>query len=274
MLVFLLHLMRQHHKFLIGAKLGLKIVKSVLDEVRGSTMIDWSHYDEETGLYTMTFTKEWNYKEIKPRKGETLEDKRRIYVHLYYNDQRCADERLTFAKKLTRLEQELLTGERNPAHEASYEQYFVVKETPKRGITVKPKQDAIDEAQRNFGYFALMTNGVKDPQEAVRIYRFKDTVEKSFGNLKDRLAMRRMSVSSEEHFEAKLFIQFIALIYLAYIKKGMENAKLFKNYTLQELLDELDVIEYYQQPGREHHLSEISKRQAGLYQQLGFKTPA
>lgn len=47
-----------------------------------------------------------------------------------------------------------------------------------------------------------------------QIYRNKDLIEKSFGNLKERLDMRRMSVASEENFEGKLFIQFIALMYL------------------------------------------------------------
>ena len=70
--------------------------------------------------------------------------------------------------------------------------------------------------------------------------------------------MRRMSVSSSENFEGKLFVQFLALIYLSYIKKQMDEKGLYKKYTMQTLLDDLDIIELYQQPGRAHHLSEIS----------------
>lgn len=71
--------------------------------------------------------------------------------------------------------------------------------------------------------------------------------------------MCRMSVDSEENFEGKLLIQFIALELLSYIKKQMDENNLYKNYTMQSLLDELDIIEYYQQPGRTHHLSEMTK---------------
>ena len=85
--------------------------------------------------------------------------------------------------------------------------------------------------------------------------------------------MRRMSVSSEENFEGKLFIQFVALEFLSYIKKKMDKEGLFKSYTIQSLLDELDVIEYYQQPGRAHHLSEITEKQRKLYEQLGVECP-
>ncbi len=90
----------------------------------------------------------------------------------------------------------------------------------------------------------------KDPLEALEIYRGKDVIEKAFGNLKERLNMRRSSVSSEENLEGKLFVQFMALIYLSYINKAMSEQKLFKNYTLYELLDDLDVIEHFEQPGR------------------------
>ena len=62
--------------------------------------------------------------------------------------------------------------------------------------------------------------------------------------------MRRMSVASEENFEGKLFIQFVTMMYLSYIKKHMDDHDLFKSYTIQTLLDDLDIIEYYQQPGR------------------------
>jgi len=38
---------------------------------------------------------------------------------------------------------------------------------------------------------------------------------KAFGNLKEQLNMRRNYVSSEESLEGKVFVQFIALIYLS-----------------------------------------------------------
>lgn len=85
--------------------------------------------------------------------------------------------------------------------------------------------------------------------------------------------MRRMSVSSEESFEGKLFVQFLALELLSYIKHQMEIHGLFKNYTMQELLDELDTIEYYQQPGKAHHLSEITAKQAKLYEMMDVAIP-
>ena len=82
-----------------------------------------------------------------------------------------------------------------------------------------------------------------------------------------------MAVASEDNFEGKLFVQFVALELLSYIKKQMDDKGLFRNYTMQSLLDELDIIEYYQQPGKAHHLSEITEKQRGLYEMMGVVAP-
>lgn len=57
-------------------------------------------------------------------------------------------------------------------------------------------------------------------------------MEKGFGNLKDRLNFRGMQVSSELSLNGKLFVEFVSLIYLSYIKKKMQDSGLFDNWTL------------------------------------------
>ncbi|MEW5784008.1 MAG: hypothetical protein AB1767_02805 [Bacillota bacterium] len=133
---------------------------------------------------------------------------------------------------MDRLEAELVSGNLNPAHEALYSKYYQVKETPVRDVKLTPKQNSINAAEKNYGYFALISNDLKDPLEALQIYRAKDVIEKAFGNFQERLNMRRTSVSSEENLEGKLFVQFMALIYLAYIDKAMRENNLYNDYTL------------------------------------------
>ena len=110
--------------------------------------------------------------------------------------------------------------------------------------------------------------------EALRSYRNKDMIEKAFSDLKGRLGMRRPYVSSEENIEGKLFIQFLALIYLSYVKRVMDNHRLFRDYTMQEVFDELDVIEKFHQPKRSAYYGEITDKQRKLYAALGFEPPA
>lgn len=96
----------------------------------------------------------------------------------------------------------------------------------------------------------------------------------AFGNLKERLNMRRTLVSSEQSLDGKLFVEFIALIYLSYIKKKMQETGLFKNYTIQGLLDQLDIIECFESPGHQSYFSEILNKQRDIYTCLNVDPPS
>jgi hypothetical protein len=63
-----------------------------------------------------------------------------------------------------------LSGKRNPEYEKMYMKYYEVKKTPVKGVSLNPKQEAMDEAKKNYGYFSLISNGVKDPLDAIEIY--------------------------------------------------------------------------------------------------------
>jgi len=264
---------RNHYKFLIATKTSLKFVRTKVDEVRDS-IASRPHYSSKYGLYYDSFMMDWNYSQNKKRSGQTVKETKRMYLHIFYNDQKATDDKIAFNKLLDGLEEELMSGKKIPEHEKLYAKFFEIKTTPIRGITLIPKQEAIDEKAKYYGYFTLISNGVKDPLDALEIYRSKDMIEKAFGNLKERLNMRRTSVSSDENLEGKLFVQFIALIYLSYIKKMMSEKDLFKNYTMQELLDQFDVIERFEQPGRRHRIGEMTNKQINLYSCLGVDVPS
>ncbi|MCX6088879.1 MAG: IS1634 family transposase [Candidatus Atribacteria bacterium] len=266
-------LYRSHYKFLLAVTISRKLVQEQLNKVREQTL-SRTHYSSKHKLYYYPVLITWPYQETKKRSGQVEFSEKRMYLHLFYNHQQAADDQAAFNELLDGLEAELLSSSPNPVHEALYKKYYQVKETPVQGIKLTPKQEAINEAKKNYGYFALISNDLKDPLEALQVYRCNDVIEKAFGNLKERLNMRRTSVSSEENLEGKLFVQFVALIYLAYIDKARCENNLYKSYTLQELLDELDVIERFEHPGQRHHIGEMTKKQIELYHQLGVDAPS
>lgn len=53
----------------------------------------------------------------------------------------------------------------------------------------------------------------------------------------------------------------------------MQDTKLFGKYTLQGLLDELDVIEQLEVPGKEPIFGEVLERQVKLYEAMGVTPP-
>ena len=99
------------------------------------------------------------------------------------------------------------------------------------------KEDAVSEAKRYYGFVVLMINDKMDSMIALMLYRRKDFVKKAFGNLKKRLNYQCTQVSFEQIFNGKLFAEFVALIYTSYIIKQMQDANLYKYYTLTGFLD-------------------------------------
>ncbi|MNW58848.1 hypothetical protein D3C74_367320 [compost metagenome] len=172
------------------------------------------------------------------------------------------------------MRKELESGRIVPEHESLYKKYFKVKITPVRGAKVTIHEEAVAKAKRYYGYFALMTNETMDAVTALELYRNKDVVEKAFGDLKERLNMRRTLVSSEQGLDGKLFTQFVALIYLSYMKKHMQDSGLFKTYTMQSVLDKLDVIECFESPGQKLRVGELLEKQKEIYIGLGVEPPS
>jgi len=266
-------LYKHHLKFLIAGKISLKLVKNELDKGR-DTIHNWTNYYQVYDLYACSCTIPWTYSQKRPYKGDILKGERRLYLHLYFNSARAVENEKNCNTLLCTLRAELESGKRNPEHETSYMKYFAIKTTPKRGIKLTAKQEVIDEVKKNYGYFVLLSNEIKDPMIALEVYRSKDLVEKAFGNLKERINFRRPSVSSDQNLDGKLFVVFISLIYLSYIKKIMQDKNLFKKVTMQELLDELDLIECFEQPGHKLRVGEITKKQVELFEAMEIKPPA
>jgi transposase len=229
-------LYKGHYKFLLSVKSGNGFVASTLREAK-DTIRDFTNYDEKHDVYTYSVTAKWPYVQ-KNKHGEVVaEEERRIYIHVYYNGIRGEEEKRMFTKSLSAAKSALISGkELSERQKLICEKYFIVKQTPKRGVAVSYKDETIRERMDSMGYFVLLSNDIKEPSTALGVYRKKDMVEKAFDNLKERLEMRRTTVRSDQTLSGKFFLQFLALIYVSYIHKCMRDNDLYKNYTMQTLI--------------------------------------
>ena len=266
-------LFREHLKFIVAVQTGLSFVRREIDKVY-DTLRSYENLDEQYGLYSTTILTEWDYRQERPYKQDVIAEKRRVYLHVYFNIEKLADDEAAFDRRILTLRKELQEGRRNPEHESFYRKYFEIRETPVRGIQVAVKDEAVRKAKRYYGYFVLLSNEKMDSRTALQLYRNKDLIEKSFGNIKERLNLRRLLVSSEKSLEGKLFVAFVALIYVSYIKGRMQETGLFKDYTVQTLLDKVDVIECFEDPGHELRVGEVLSKQRQIYEALGITPPA
>jgi transposase len=266
-------MLKEHLKFLVAVKTSLKFTRDILDSVY-EDMQTFEYYNDDYQLYSITVPAEWDYSQARPYKGDIVESKRRVYVHIYFNIDKAAEDQKNFDRRLMALKSELLSGKRKPEHENLYKKYFIVKATPVRGLQVSVNNDAVKQAKRYYGFFALLSNEKMDSISALQVYRNKDLAEKAFGNLKERLNLRRTLVSSEQSLNGKLFVEFVALIYISYLNRQMQTAHLYKDYTMASMLDKLDVIECFESPKHSLRIGEILVKQHDLFLALGVDPPA
>jgi len=262
----------EHIKFLMGAKLSLKFVGNEVEKVRGAIR-SWENFLPDAEAYGVTVPIQWHYKRKRPYKQDEIREDRRMYVHIYFDTIKALEDEHKFTKLIYQLNAELMTGNREKDHEDLYTKYFDIKTTPVRGQKVTAKEGVLADAKKNFGYFALIGNDAIDAARALTLYRNKDLVEKAFDNVKDRLDMRRMNVSSDLSLDGKLFVEFVALIFISYIHKAMLDAHLYTKCTMHELLDDFETIERFEREGYKPQIGEMTKKQRELYETFGFDPP-
>jgi transposase len=233
----------RHIKFLVGVPFTVGYANEYVDKARKAGIFSHTNYrmifDDE--VYVMSESIDW--------KGH------RCYVHVCYDSIKAEAESRKFDRLLYVCFGELTLGKRKDEHRTYYERFFTVKETPKRGRKVEYRQDAIDRHRENTtGWFVMIGNDVKDPVKALEIYRMKDTAEKAFDDLKNDLDRKRLRIHSTKAMEGRMFIQFIALILSSKIKEMMNEADWYKNYNMQQVIDEMKALREVKTDGRRKSL--------------------
>ena len=93
-------------------------------------------------------------------------------------------------------------------------------------------------------------------------------------NLKNQLDMKRLRMHSSAAVDGRLFVQFIALIYMSALRKEMRTSGLHKRYTVRELLREMETLTKVKYSGKYGHiLTEVTKPQREILQNLNIELP-
>lgn len=195
------------------------------------------------------------------------DNRRRCYLHLYYNAHQRAIEVDQFNEKLVTYKEELESGNLVKEHLDAYELFFIVKMTPKRGAKVIYNDESVSKyINRYAGFQAILSNSIKDPIKALQVYRDKDVVEKSFDDMKNQLDMKRLRMHTAAAVEGRLFIQFISLILMSALRKEMRDVGLIERYSTRELLQEMEPLTKVKYTGKYGHiLTEVSKSQREIF---------
>ncbi len=244
-----------HKKFIMGIPFTVGFACDAVEEFRDTIR---SHHNFCTvfgdELYAVTKPMTW--------------DGHRFYVHVYYDSFKAALDEKKFDHTLYCCMEEILSGKRVREHASYYEKFFFIKETPVRGVRAEYNEEAIAEHKRNrTGWFVLATNDIRDKVRALEVYRDKDSVEKCFDDLKNDLDMKRIRMHSAAAMEGRIFIQFISLLITTRLKQVMNEAGWFKNYDLQEVLNEMKTVRTVSiQGSRKKYTTELTQFQKKIFE--------
>jgi transposase len=107
-----------------------------------------------------------------------------------------------------------------------------------------------------------MTTRKLDALETLQIYRNKDVVEKCFDDLKNQLDLKRLRIHSSQRMSARIFVQFIALIFMSRIQMTMRESTLSERYSPRLLLEEMESLTRIHYTGKYKDItSEVSESQ-------------
>ncbi len=198
---------------------------------------------------------------------------KRVYYHIYFDNERRLNESNALMRKVIKLEKELELGHRkNNAPEAK--KYFTFQKTKDDSYNIHCREDAINGELLHSEYFLVLTNESKDSQHILEVYRTKDVVEKSFDNIKNDLDLHRFRIHSDKAMEGRIFIGFISLIITSCIRNKMREQNLYKNHSFNTVIAELKKLRVIEFRGGKRIFTELTATtQKAIYKAMDIKLP-
>ncbi|HKM21756.1 MAG TPA: transposase [Lachnospiraceae bacterium] len=182
------------------------------------------------------------------------DDEKDRYFHIYHKISKESAESGCLESKIKKMTEFLKRQEGKVATFSDvYHHYFDLFMNKKEDGTTKflyakEKSDVIERELSLCGYFVIVTSKKMTACEALSLYKSRDVSEKLFRGDKSYLGNRSLRVHTNESADAKIFIEFVAMIVRCKIYTRLKSfmAEMAKkpNYmTVPAALKELEKIE-------------------------------
>jgi len=160
--------------------------------------------------------------------GEEETILRRLYVHVFYSPDNEAKKELAFRKDLLELKAEVEGGktEFTKSAQKKIDKYLICSRKGRGGhLTVRFNDEAIINAKKYFGYFALVSNQTMDTFTALENYRLREKIEELFAVQKGRIDGARPRTWYPDNLRGRQFCQFVALGYYCFLTKKIKQVQ-------------------------------------------------
>ncbi|MDR2338595.1 MAG: transposase [Deltaproteobacteria bacterium] len=249
-------------RFLLALPFTMKFTKDIVESVRSS--IDSPDNTIVIGNDILRAV----------AKNMLWDDKHKIKAHIFYNAVSAYTKRDELYGHISMLKEMILSGQYVDRYTKDIEKYLQIKNSSRNqyGINIKIRDDIIDKELANTGWMVAISNFIKNPKTALKIYRSKDVVEKAFDRMKNCIDLGRLRIQSDTAIQNKIFISFISLILIARIHKVMLDQDLYKKWTMKELFKILETNEVTYIQGQKI-LHPLTSKHKEIFSAFGFQLP-
>ena len=247
-------------RFLIALPFSMAFAKNQVDsETKDIDCIDNAIVIGPDVLRGMTKRRSWNFEHD-------------VYVHVYLNPDAALRARNKLYAKVQRLVGMVKQDPAKHLDNSDVKKYLIVRKSEKKdtGYTINIREDVIANELAHAGWLVLISNHVDNAEEAIRLYRDKDVVEKGFLRLKNCLDMARLRVHSDNAMGNKVFIGFIALIITAHIHKVMSANQMYRSWSMNKMIKILERLKVHYIKN-DRIVSPLTKDQKTIFKAFNIK---
>lgn len=209
-------------------------------------------------------------------------DEKERYMHIYYSSHKYASEKDVVEARIDRMAESLKKLEGKQAVVGSgFDKYFDLiyyheGQEDQKFMYARERYEVIDQEIELCGYFVIITSKKMTAKEALSLYKSRDGSEKLFRGDKSYLGNKTARVHTDESVNAKIFIEFVALIIrnkiYTSLKDEMFRSEKKANYmTVPAAIKELEKIELIRQFNNSYSLDHaVTARQKTILKAFGM----
>ena len=209
-------------------------------------------------------------------------DEKKRYFHIFYSEGKHAAERAKLEQDIDQMAKQLKSWQglqvRPTGKYAKYFDliYFHEGKDDEAFSCARERIDVIDQEIMLCGYFVIITSDKMSAEDALTLYKGRDSSEKLFRGDKSYLGDRAERVYGSESVDTKVFIEFVALIirnqiYNRLKEEMIRNDKKLNFMTVPAALRELEKIEMIKSPDNEYRLDHaVTATQKAILKAFGM----